>query len=266
MRCAVDGTPVSIRGTDYEFLHSGPGDLDSAPEGYAPANGVQDLGAFATMYDMPAGASLVCFGVPAMASGYIRVAGRSSDDDLVAVDVPYQEWTGPTDIDAGITLTVSPVAGLAAIDRVVLPGDAAGYISLYAVLDGEYTFLSRMHPSVQVPEFHRYRLPGFSATSDVDADGTVGYNILAEVRLRALPMVDDNDALPFDSLLPVQYMLMSMSSMNAGETKTAGEYRQAALGLLAVREDTKTERQGLLVINSLYDNSLGEASERWFNL
>lgn len=258
LRVAVDGTPVSMRGTDYEFLHSGPGDLDDIPAGYAPANGIQDLGYYATMYDFPAGASLVAFCTEAVPpAGALKVKGLDANGDIVSGTVPVQHWD--SDID-DVTLTVTPLAGVAQIDRVILPDDVVGYVSMYALLDGVCTFVSRMHPSVRIPEFRRYRMAGFS--SDTDAS----YRILAEVRLRAMPLVDDDDVLPFDSLLPVQYMMTSIWNMNSGEVKTADDYRQRALALLAAREDVSQERQGLVVLNTLFEGSLGEASENFFNI
>lgn len=256
MRVSIDGVPVSLRGSDYEFLQSGPGSMDDIPAGYAPANGVLDLGNHATMYDLPQGYGLVCFGTETAPVGDIVVTGRTESGDTVTGVVPYQQWTAATDIDAPGFLTVTPLAGIAYVDRVVLPSDAAAYISMYGVLEGVYSFVSRMHPTIRIPEFRRYRLPGY---------GTGSYRLLAEVRLRSLPFVADDDVLPFESLLPVQYMLMSMADMNAKELKSASEYRQAAVGLLAQREETSQERQGLVVINSLYDDSIGRRSVNYFN-
>lgn len=260
VRCAVDGTPVSVRGSDYEFLHSGPGDLDYVPAGYAPANGVQDLGTFATMYDFESGSGLVCFGTADAPACDIRVRGRNSDGDLVSGVVPYQKWSSPDDIDDPIVLTVTPLEGFAFVDRVILPDDAVSYISMYAVKDGAYSFVSRMHPGVRVPEFRRYRLPGFS--DDADAS----YHVLAEVRLRAMPLIEDYDVLPFESILPVQYMLTAMRNMAVGEVKAADDYRQRAVGLLIGREEVKESKQGLLVINSLFEGSLGQMSESYDNV
>jgi hypothetical protein len=260
IRCAVDGKPVSVRGADYEFLHSGPGDLDFLPVGYAPANGLQDLGYFATMYDFTDGSGLVCFGTADAPEGDIRIRGRNLAGDVMSGTVPYQKLTSMEDVDDPVALTVTPLTGFTFVDRVILPADAGSYISMYATLSGAHSFVSRMHPSIKVPEFRRYRLPGFSAVADAS------YRILAEIRLRAMPLIEDDDALPFDSILPVQYMLTSMWNMSSGEVKTANDYRQSALALLLGREEAKQERQGLLVVNALYDGSLGQMSEQYDNI
>lgn len=260
MRVAVDGKPLSIRGGDYEFLHSGPGDLDYVSAGFAPDNGLVDMGYFATMYDFAAGSSLVCFGTADAPGGSIKVRGRNSDGDVVSGVVPYQKVASMDLIDDPVALTVTPLAGFAYIDKVILPPDAESYISLYGTLSGVHTFVSRMHPSIRVPEFRRYRLPGFSDTTGAT------YAVLAEVRLRAMPLVEDDDVLPFDSILPVQYMLTSMWNMSSGEIKTADDYRQRAVALLVNREEVRQEKQGLVVINSLFNGSLGEVSETYDNI
>ena len=82
-----------------------------------------------------------------------------------------------------------------------------------------------------------------------------------------MPMVDDGDPMPFDSLLPVQYMLQSLWYMNSGEVKSADDYRQRAIMSLAVREDAQQERQGVVILNTQYDDSLGDLSANtWQNI
>ena len=81
-----------------------------------------------------------------------------------------------------------------------------------------------------------------------------------------MPLVEDEDVLPFSSILPVQYMLTSMWNMSSGEVKTADDYRQRAVALLVNREEVRQEKQGLVVINSLFSGSLGEMSENYDNI
>ena len=85
--------------------------------------------------------------------------------------------------------------------------------------------------------------------------------------MRFLPLVNDRDVLPFDSLLPVQYMLQSMASMNACEKKDAVEYRQLAVQAMVTRETAQQEKQGFVVINTLYEGSLGQSHvNSWQNI
>lgn len=260
VRAAVDRVPVSIRSTDYEFLHSGPGDLDFAEAGLAPLHGIQRVGVFPTMNEIVDILPLAAFST-AVPTSALRVRGKDVNGDRIVATVPVTAWAGP---DAAADLVASAVTKttleFAEIDSVVVPGDATAYISLYSVGD-ELSLLSRMHPKVAVPEFTRYRLPGFSSTTDAS------YRVLAEVALRFLPLVDDDEIVPFDSLLPIQFMLQSLWAMEAGEVKTADEYRQRAELLLLRREENELERQTLLVLNPLYDGSPGQASsEDWYNI
>jgi hypothetical protein len=78
--------------------------------------------------------------------------------------------------------------------------------------------------------------------------------------------VDDDEVVPFDSLLPVQFMMQSLWSMEAGEVKAADEYRQRALSLLVGREETEVERQTLHIVNQLYDGSVGDALNQMANI
>lgn len=268
IRACVDGKPVTLHGSDYEFLSSGPGDLDYVPAGYAPLHGIQDLGMFPTMYDITtaAGVKLCAFGADDLSGEAIRVRGTDPQGTVVAADITYKTWE---DVELGID-GESAVAVAAAtdsdglfcsIERLTLPEGASSYISLYALADGEFYFLAYMHPLEKVPEFRRYRIPGFSSTADAS------YRVLAEVQLKAVPLVNDWDPLPFDSLIPVQYMLQSMWYMNSGEVKAADEYRQRAMASLAVREEAQQERQGVVVINTQYSDSLGDLGATvWQNI
>ena len=268
IRACIDGKPVSVAGQDYPFLSSGPGDLDRVPDGFAPINGLQDTGFYPTMYALMTtdGAKLCAFGTDDLNGRVIRVTGKNSKNEAVALNVPYKIWA---DSDLGIAgesvTSVSPSLSeetpLYEIDRVILPEGLTGYVYLFAVDNGVFYFLASMHPSERLPRFRRYRIPGFTAKAGAT------YNVLAEVRLRVLPLVNDWDQIPFDSLLPIQYMLQSMWAMNSGEVKTADDYRQRAIASLVTREDTQLERSGVVVLNSDYEGSLGQASvEQYRNI
>jgi hypothetical protein len=259
LRAAIDSKPVSIRSTEYEFLHSGPGDLDFADPDWAPIYGIQRLGVYPVMHT-PDDALPLCAFSTVVPSGPLRVRGKNTDGDSIVETVPITIWTGPDSVDDIVVAGVSKTTkSFAEIDSVTVPQDATAYISLFNI-DTSLTLLSRMHPKQPVPEFTRYRLPGFSSTMDAT------YRVLAEVSPRFVPLVDDDEVLPFDSLLPVQFMMQSLWSMEAGEVKAADEYRQRALSLLVGREETETERQTLHIVNQLYDGSAGEALDRMQNI
>jgi len=261
IRACVDGAPVTMHGTDIEFMLSGPGDFDYTDAGRAPVNGLQDLGTFPTMYTPPAAAKLYFFST-AVPGGEVTVRGRIADGTIVTEIVPVNSWAAVTDLDTHVAADYTGTANeFEDIERVVLPDDTQAYVSCYSDNGGTWGFLSRMHPSVKVPAFRRYRVPGFDTE-----DATTSYRVLAEVRVRYLPLVDDEDVLPFDSLLPVQYMLQSLWKMGAEDIKAADEYRMRAEGLLVRSEEVKEERGGVSVVNSVYDGSPGEASAMFDNI
>lgn len=260
IRACVDGGPVTMHGTDIEFMLSGPGDFDYIEAGRAPVNGIQDMGSFPTMYE-PSAAAKVYFFSTTPPDGHVTIRGRIASGELVTEIVEVNAWTSIADLETGVAADyVGSTNEFETIDRVVLPDGCSAYISCYADISAEWNFISRMHPSVKTPSFRRYRIPGFSTV-----EGT-SYRILAEVRIRFLPFVEDEDVLPFDSLLPVQYMVVSLRKMDAEDVKAADEYRLRAEGLLARAEEIKEERGGVVVVNSTFEGSAGQASYDFDNI
>ena len=52
---------------------------------------------------------------------------------------------------------------------------------------------------------------------------------------------------------------------DAGELKTANDFQVMALNALALGESVEEERQGIIVMNPLYELSNGSVSEMWRN-
>ena len=258
-RVAIDSLPVRVYGSDYEFISAGFGDLDYAFEGYAPLHGVQRLGIYPTMYGLSAASTLAAFST-SVPSGAIKAKVRLSGGDIANITIPCTAWAGTSDED-GLTSSVTATAeSVEEILGITLPHGVSDYISLYAVADGAVSFVSRMHPSVRVPEFTRYRMAGFSAETDAS------YRMLAEVGLRFAPLVADDDIIPFASLRPIQYMLQSHWAMDAGEIKQADEFRKRAELSMVMGDAYEDERQSIVVVNALYEGSNGEASVGWENV
>lgn len=259
IRACVDGTPVTLHGADHEFLSAGPGDYDYVTQGLAPLHGIQRVGIFPTMYGVSEAAPIVAFST-SVPAGDIKIKAKNADGDIVFLTVPCTQWTGTE--DAGTVdvseLTVS-ASEVVEILGVTLPTDAQAYISLYAVVDDTLCFLSRMHPRIRIPEFTRYRLPGFSTETDAS------YRIIAECGIRFLPLVEDDEPVPFDSLRPIQYVLQSYWNMDSGETRTADDYMARAELAMLKAEGVENTRQSMQIMNPLYTGSNGEVSNDWSN-
>jgi len=249
IRCAIDGVPVSVHGQDYEFLHSGPGDLDYAGEGYAPLSGVVRAGIFPTMNAMAVPGRLAAFSATPPEDP-LTVTVRNAVGEISTVQVAVNDGAA----SVGATATAYEYTEVLSV---TLPPRCEAYVTLYGISDDGLEYLSRMHPRVLIPEFVRYRLPGFSTTADAS------YRMLAEVGIKFLPLVADEDPVPFSSLRPVQYMLQSMAAMDTGEIKEADDFRSRAEMELVRREDTENERQGLTVLNPLYEGSAGQSAAYW---
>jgi len=161
--------------------------------------------------------------------------------------VQITTWTGPSDLASVDWASISKTTdSFALVDNITTPDDATGHLYLFSVGATSAQLLAVVHPGQQFPEFTRYRLPGFDTAT---ADKT--YRLLAEVAVRFLPLVEDDDVLPLDSLTAVQYMMQAMWNMDAGEIKAADDFRNRAELALIRREDTEGERQTLVVVNRL---------------
>lgn len=261
-RVCVDRVPVRIYGADHEFLSNGPGDFDALAAGMAPAYGIQRLGLFPTMHDLPGVVPLCAFSTSSP-SGSLLVTGRTADGDVVTLTVPVTVWSGTADITsldpADTNAIPRTAASIQEILKVTLPPDAEAYIGLYCIYEGAFGFLARMHPRTRIPEFTRYRIPGFSAAKEG------GYAILAECGVKPLRLVEDDEPMPFGSLRPVQYMLQSFSSMDAGEVETALKFASMAERVMLQEDASDCARQGLVVINTASECSNGQVSDDWGN-
>lgn len=262
VRACVNGTPSSILGQEYRFLTSGPGDLTSVPAGYQPVDpGVIDLGVYPTMHELPVASHLIAY-----ISDYADtqqpafvVTGHLENGELCTVRLePARK--GAIVLSPGLYASSQKFVD---ITSVVIDGRATTYLYLYATptplspwsVDDPGIVIGQYHPEVQVPEFHRYMIPG------AKRDKT--YDLLLEVRVNPLPLVERSDVLPFSSLEPIRYMLEANRYFNLGEIDAGLKYRELALGVLMSTEKTEEKRQTIVVQNMLYQNSLGEMSENY---
>jgi hypothetical protein len=248
-RCAVDGVPLRTVGQDYEFLGAGPGDLDYFDNLGMGITAVKREGIFPTMNAMHLTGQLCAFSVTPPADGGIKARVRTSDGDIADVVIPCRSGVSTSYLATDLGANSVTAETVSEIISMTLPSDASAYISLYFTDGTTFYFLSRMHPRVRVPEFTRYRIPGY------ETDGT--YRILVECGLNFLPLVDDDDPIPFASLRPLQYTLQAFHAMDSGEVQTAENYRKSAELMLIRREDTENEKQGLVIINQMHGGSGG---------
>lgn len=259
VRVCVNGEPSSIHGTDYQFLHSGPGDLEGfMSRGFrlVPGTDVADLGFSPVIMEPPSPVCLVAVSYhhSERPQAPITVSGLSPSGERVTtkldvgegVEGLYPEYERFHE-NADRTFSV--------IDSVVLDDAADDYISLFGMTSsGVVIRFGHYHPYVKVPKFRRYKLktsrPG-------------PYDILAEVRIDPLPMVNDEDVVPVPSLEPIKLMMLYDVSLAMNEMQTAQQYLQQAVQWLQQMQVADNTVQTPVVQNVLFEGSGGDVESSW---
>lgn len=266
MRATIEGTPSHIWGTDYQFISSGVGDLDFQASGL----GLTDIGGGqCVMFDIPDGKMVKLFAIsdiPADKGKILKLRVLVADGTERNWAVPIGAWLGqiPGQIDGAQTSYTPPCVK---VDKVIIPDALSGYVSLYGQAFDDETdirFLGKYHPAITVPDFRRYRIN--QALPAAVGGVPTALNILAQVRLNFVPLVEDTDVIPFDSLFAVQTMIQAQKELNAGNVDQGMKLQGLAIGLLETKQQTQIRVQGITVENALYDMSPGSQSETYQNL
>lgn len=269
VRACVNGKPTTVRGQDFRFMHSGPGDIDMSnpPFGFStvPPRNILDLGFRPVMVEpeRPFRIFAVSDGTDPQpdvtvrgvgpdgryAEASVHVYGRRVTDDLGAV------VSGCDPADAVVDDHAFQV-----VESVVLDDSCTDYFTLYAEdADTCDRFpVAVYHPEVKNPRFRRYSVPGIGPGQPVD--------LLVETRIAPLPLVRDSDQLPFEGIDPVEWMINYNWCMKAGEVDKAEKFKMQAVQWLKSNEVANDTVQTQVVINSVYENSMGEVSADAFNI
>lgn len=254
-RVCVNGTPASLHGTDYQFLHSGPGDLDNFMKrgfGLVPSRDVADLGFTPTMYPVAEPSALVAV-ASHVGSGRpqppVTVTGYTPSGIRVAKELEVRQGGRDSAPEYADFYESSDVA-FASVERVVLGDGTDDYISLWGLgPSGRARLLGHYHPQERVPSLHQYR---------IKAPGRGPYDILAEVRVDPLPMIDDSDVVPLPSLEPIRLMLLYFHQVAINELTSAQQYLQQATQWLQQMQVADNTVQTPVVQNVLFEGSGGD--------
>lgn len=270
----TDGTPGKLFGQAYQFLSSGVGDLDygSIRSGSGYKDAVDLGGHWSVMYTIPPEAGdlpLIALSDSAADSSQVTVQGRcpshrTQTDTLDIQALPEGTalaWSGTWDGDL-VTLTPGDKP-FSHIDRVVKEV-TEGTVSLVAVDEaaGRYYKLAVYYPKTVRPQFRRYQLTNFHPVEGRDSacDTT---DVLALVRLRYVPLVEDTDEAPIDSIQAIKLMVIAIREENAGNLQGAVNYEEKALRVLTDREKTRTISDGTpVILNHDYRASMGRRLNR----
>lgn len=248
VRVCVNGRPATLRGQDFRFSLSGPGDMNLPPFQPVLRDQVLDLGAHPLIDDPKDPFRLIAVsdgdGEPPL-----KVKGLDGSGTVqISVEIPVS--TGELD-------SIEPEGAVfSKVDAVTLDKCAGKTVRLYACRGDEPSDryqVAEYHPGIRVPAFRRYMILGMPPDKPVE--------LLAEVRLDPFPLVDEDDVMPFDDLEPIQYMIMYGWKMRASEIDAAQKYLNQAQQWLKAQEVAEDTVQTPVRMNVQYDGSLGELSD-----
>lgn len=265
-RLCLNGRPAFLRPQDFRFLQSGPGDLRHPPSGFDPfpVENVVDEGYYPTYVipSRPFRLLAYCEEAPAPCIT-VRGFDVSGTDRSVRVAMktnPVYDDEGNLTEGDDLAETSADTPVFTSISEVVLPDHVPSYVTLYAsdaCSNARYP-IAVFHPDVRVPRFRHYSVPTLRPDEPVE--------ILAEVRIDPLPLVRDDDVVPFDSLDPIEWMARAQWCMQSAEVEQAGKYQSMAQNWLKSREMVDAQVQTSVVVNNVFANSLGEASLEVYNI
>lgn len=258
VRACVNGRPVTMRGQDFKFLLSGPGDMDRPPFQSVSVDNIYDLGVKPVMIEphFPFKVFAHVEGDFDENSHTVIVRGYGPDGrEVVARPTPYSRES----LYEGAEYTPSKEV-FTEITSVVIPEGAEKYITLcaYDEIRNVSVAIAQYHPREKTPMFRHYELMGWPQDKPVE--------ILAEVRMGHIDAVELTDKLIIDTAEPIEWMIRADWEMKAGETQKAGIYRSEAEKWLRQHEATRETTQTKITVNSEYYGSPGEISEDAFNI
>ena len=267
VRACVNGRPTTVRGQDFRFLQSGPGDLRHPPKGFCliQADNIEDIGMKPVMVEPPNCFRLFAYTKSGdnrpLAVRAVATSGEIRNLKLNPFKIPEYSDDGTSVVSGTAIIDAAPLAvTLQNILEVSLPDDASEYYYLYAEdqLTGDRYPIAQYHPEIKAPEFRHYEIVGIPPGRPIE--------LLLEVRVDPIPLVEDSDVIPFPSLEPIEWMIRADWQMKAGEVTAATNYQNKAAQWLKAQEITNDTVQTQVVINSIFSGSPGEISAESVNI
>lgn len=273
----VDGAPVRVFGQPYQFLSSGPQDLDYTCAGTIYKHIVDQGDHWPTAYAIPdryeasnawvyyAGLPLYAFSTSSADTGKIvTVRGVNGKGEEIVQELPIQRWLLGEEgrMSGHFTGTMEPSdVTFKTIERVTKPA-TAGHITLYAIdVPNQYFyFLAKYKPADLIPQYRRYQLTNIQSDESRDTDNLTG--LLALVRLRFEPMTDAADVCPIDSMQALKFMVMAIREENTGNLDMASGFEMKSRMVMEARQHASTMSSGTQIVFDVdHSLSLGRAME-----
>lgn len=268
VRVCVNGRPSTVRGQDFRFLQSGPGDLRDTPVGFSPfeLRNVIDLGSSPIVIEPKNPYRLFAYSDAASPTTQpnLTVKGYDESGRIIMASIPMLAppvYTGST-LSSGTEpgSATSSTEVFVSISEVAIAATSTGNITLYIddVVNGDRFPVALYNTFDKAPSFRRYSLAGVGPTQPVE--------ILAEIRIDPLPLNSPNDVLPFDCIEPIEWMINYDWCMKSGEVEKAQKYKTEAANWLKSKEIVNDTVQTSIVINGQLPGSLGEDSMMAMNI
>jgi hypothetical protein len=233
----INGVPTNVFNRMYQFMSSGPGDIDYRTWASMYTD-LMDLGEAPFQFSIPpnegAGYRLVAYStsmndmnVPLKLRGF-GVQGKDvSESLLLNVFANGTEGTIEGSWDSQI-ISASAFRDLTAVSKPI----TSGYVTLYAVdtATNEMWIVGQYHPSDTLPMFRRYRITNKNCDTSSDRACT---NLLALVLCGYTKLTEDDDIVPIDNLPALKNMIIAIEAENSGDLNKATVYESNAVRLLS---------------------------------
>lgn len=264
VRVCVNGRPSTVRGQDFRFIQSGPGDRWRVPPGFTPVSvsNVLDNGTSPFMLEPHREFQLFAFSDNFGDEGLqLTVTGVDPTGRRRTVTTGLRKYEAdpggagvlPEDVHVDdMTIPFSTVTSVVLPDY---PDGASDGVTLYCadMWNTDRRFPVALYDSrVKAPQFRRYEIQGIHPHQHIE--------LLVEARVDPLPLVSDDDVLPFETLDPIEWMIRSDWAMKSGEPTQAQNYRDQAAACLRRLETVDDSVQTQIIVNSVVSGSPGEIS------
>lgn len=268
----VDGVPVALGSSAYEFLSSGPGDLDL---GRHSCKNVIDAGEHATQFDIPvqrvsdsawsSGLKLAAFSVSKddaaltlTARGYdsrgdeVRTVqgGAMTPGEVLAINRWSQGVEGQI---VNMSAQAMSTGRFASVSRVYKPVTSAA-VTLYAYDPSTHAMymLAKIEPDATVPSYRRYKLTGVSEPV-VNSDKEIVTDCVSAlllVKVGWTRATRATDVLFVQSLSALKFGAKALTAESAGDLNAAVGMWGMAVGILKKKQE---DRDGDVTVPSVWD-------------
>lgn len=258
----INGKPGIVFNKMYQFLDSGPGDLNCNTE--TCARHLMDLGEFPYVFELPdvaTGSRLMAFST-ARETTTVKVYGYDYQNNEVMEELPINTFHAGTEgrIE-GEYRTGNTLVGSTYFKEIskVIKTETSAAITLYAVNPDteQIWFVAKYHMKDKVPMFRRYRIVNKKYHTGEADDPKYSTCILAMVKLGHVELHDDDDIVPIDSEAALKLMLIAIKYENDGNLSQAVNYEAKAMQVLQDAISNHSLTQGTPVVIDFQTKLMG---------